>query len=61
LYTIDPPHKLVKRVSRLSPTEELAMDRAMTSFDLAAKKIIERYSPEKNPFIERRRFLGFFS
>lgn len=61
LYTIDPPQEFVKRVSRLSRTEELAMDRAMTSFDLAAEKIIARYSPEKNPFIERRRFLGLFS
>lgn len=61
LATIDPPEEFVKQVSRLSQTEALAMDSGMSSFDLAAEKMMAGYSPDKNPFIARRRFLDLFS
>tara|TARA_R110001592_G_scaffold358929_2_gene664516 strand:- start:6555 stop:7058 length:504 start_codon:yes stop_codon:yes gene_type:complete len=61
LSSIDPPGENVTRTKRLANKQELAMDSGMYSFDLATSKILEHYTPDKNPFIDRSVLRGLFS
>ena len=41
----------VARVTELRPEYRLAMDRACSSFDLVAEKILRRYTPDQNEHV----------
>jgi len=62
LYSINEPQNILGRVKKLKPEQELAMDYAMFSFDLTAKKILDSYTPDNNQFINKKGgMFGLFS
>jgi hypothetical protein len=53
IYQIDDLGTEIARVQRMPPEYREAMDSAMSSFDLVAEMILEGYTPDQNPFLER--------
>lgn len=51
ISTIDNPSENIARVKKMSKEQAIAMDNGTSSFDLVTKKIIDGYTPDKNPFI----------
>jgi len=51
IYSVDDLRNHVERRSSMPPEFAEAMDGGMHSFDLVASKILEGYTPSKNPFL----------
>ena len=51
IYSVDDLRNHIERRTCMPPKYGEAMDCSMSSFDLVASKILEGYTPSKNPFL----------
>jgi len=51
IYNIDNLREPIKRVKWMRMKYKKAIDRTSMSFDITVMKILEKYSPEQNPFL----------